>query len=1139
MSESSPGYIAKITENLRLTRANRILGASFTSTPKAAPAPSSSSSLPPGVYLDTRTSEEREELLNTLDDVYFQKNGDCLEFELAGLPVAVTTADLEAVAEDRTVALEAVSEKLSHHILRNYDAFAAGVDEVIGTEELLEAAALKSKISRERLSVAATEVQRGIGVWRNTQRKGGLTELLDILIRLRRTREIAGQLSTALSEGDFCRGLWLSEQLAEAAESLNPDIDLANAFQFRACSSIEDSYSQIKVTVAALTSDFQAQAFDKVLQGYALLASNSKFSIEIDPGGDVRAAFSAAPRAAAQKVLKGVLLARAGLEEKTVVADSLPALVALLPSDLFITCLARVMMVFWDLLSAHYAMLSWNIDSENEPGTENGDRGGGGGHSREEALHKKFDAPATPLNNNESTTNTKTTSIDTNDATFAFKEQINFVYSSISTGLSSSCQVLWDECSRAIGTLISTSAAVEEDNFMHVVAWTQRLIEAGESFSGGEATALRAVLHRQAETYFKMYHESNLEALNLMLNKELWKALPITELPPLFNYEKLVPTRGDPVLSSSTTYSAVSSTLPKFSTLVMEGNPWYKIRSFLETHHFRTASVGMGGWSNIDDNDDDGLLFNSDSNDGIPLISISTPTNTAAVTTSTVPPPPPEQQQQSSTEIAVTNSSWRMAKWMRDYVALINILPQSSNSIVNGMTELLELYLLHIYLNFGDGGLLSGGISSNSNHNAIHGTAHTTNSLTEGTSEYLSSRLRSTLHHIAFGSMSKHRAVFAVGCKVGNTLAPHMQESARAASSPSGTVILAPQPSSQGLSTEVKTMGATSSGPHHHQVKHTTAHHRAGSASSPTPAAKAGSAPSSIAHSGNLYGLLERHTAGKSLISISQHVSNPKSISYLESFLSKDDRITVATNFERILGTSQDLYDSIMLHGCRLMLPLYWIPEAVGAAGDREYQAAEPPAEAASWAKQLTRQLQLFGAQLNQAEGMLISTVATMTASAENNSSETPPSTTMPTATLPTTAPSGTISNEMWQHATKLLIDALLEGFSRVKKCTLEGRSAMSADLQAVRHALPRSYWDVLRKADDYIKAFYVPLPELATWAEQHPGYSNTQVLALAHCIGESSGLKKKDLQASMMQVEAGLVAIAQNKMKDGSDGTG
>jgi hypothetical protein len=1164
MAESSPGsFLARITENFR-PRANRTSGASFTGT--GSPAPSSSSPLPPGVYLDTQTSEEREEILNTLSDVYFQKNGDCLDFELAGLPVAVTATELEAAAEDRTVALEAVSEKLSHHILRNYDAFAAGVQQVIGTEELLESAALQSKISRERLSVAAAEVQRGIGVWRNTQRKRGLTEVLDILLRLRRAREIAVQLSTALSEGDFCTALYFSEQLAEAAESLGPDLELANTLQIQACAGIEDSYSQIKVTVAALTSDFQPHAFDKILQGYALLASSSNFSIEIDPAGDVRAAFSAAPGAAAQKVLRGVLLARSGLEEKAAAADSLPALVALLPSDLFRTCLARVMMVFWDLLAAHHAMRKWHSNSntsssiplmsgsgENNSTTENGTANG------------------------ESTI--KDTISNTNDASIALKDQIEVVYASISSGLSSSSRVLWDECSRAIGTLLSTPAAVESEHFMQVITWTHHLIEAGESFSGVEATALRAVLHRQAGAYFKSYHESNIEALNSMLNKEMWKRLPISELPPLLASDSTtlvgataagggsqgrdqaaLPSNGgggsgDGGVSSP--LSTFSSSLPEFDTLVLKGNPWYTTRSFLET----SLSIDMPtNDSPADGADGDGAddstnieLFNSDSNDGdgIPLknLSLANTKKNPTTNSTTTPSLSTKQEDTVTVTVTVTNSSWRMAKWMRDYVSLMHTLPNISISIFNGLTELLDLYLLHIYLDFGDGALLlgsgsggggGGGGAVNDSSSAKY--SDTSSSLVGGGSEYLTPRLRTTLQHIALGSLSKHRAVLTAGSgsthnnsntrskcggsKLARALAPHSTENMTSTSSrPSSSGAAVPHnPSSPDSSpAEMKTSSSQ-----HLAMKPATASPSATTTTTTTT----GSQASSIAHSGNLYGLLERHTAGESLISICQHISNAETAFFLEKSLPSDEKISVSMYCDRILGASYDLYDSVMIHGCRLMLPLYWIPDAVGSAGSSEYQAAEPPAEAAPWTRQLTRQLELFGAQVNQAEGMMTTSDTPATSTYQTPT----PTTGTSMGTQPPSPPSAAkISTEMWQHATKLLTDALLEGFSRVKKCTLEGRSAMSADLQAVRHALPRAYWDVLRKADDYVKAFYVPLPELASWAEQHPGYSEAHVMALAHCIGESSGLKKKDLQAAMAQVEAGL---HQNKLKK-SGGSG
>ena len=184
--------------------------------------------------------------------------------------------------------------------------------------------------------------------------------------------------------------------------------------------------------------------------------------------------------------------------------------------------------------------------------------------------------------------------------------------------------------------------------------------------------------------------------------------------------------------------------------------------------------------------------------------------------------------------------------------------------------------------------------------------------------------------------------------------------------------------------------------------------------------------------------------------------------------------------------------------------------------GSGRYVAAEPPSHPAPWALQLTKQIELFGAQVRQAEGMVV-------------------------------VPGGVGVDALWQHAPGLIAAAVVDGFARVKKCTLEGRAAMSLDLQEISHALVKvvagggvntneahhenrvrdkveRITTALRLVDDYVKAFYVPLPELGQWAEQHPGYTHGQVMALAHCIAERSGMKKRrDIQEAVAAVERSL----------------
>ena len=62
---------------------------------------------------------------------------------------------------------------------------------------------------------------------------------------------------------------------------------------------------------------------------------------------------------------------------------------------------------------------------------------------------------------------------------------------------------------------------------LQVLSWSERMVAAGEAFSGTECAALRSMLTRQSSAFFAAYHDSNLEGLQSMLDKELWRRLPL------------------------------------------------------------------------------------------------------------------------------------------------------------------------------------------------------------------------------------------------------------------------------------------------------------------------------------------------------------------------------------------------------------------------------------------------------------------------------------------------------------------------------------------------------------------------------------------------------------------------------------
>lgn len=248
-----------------------------------------------------------------------------------------------------------------------------------------------------------------------------------------------------------------------------------------------------------------------------------------------------------------------------------------------------------------------------------------------------------------------------------------------------------------------------------------------------------------------------------------------------------------------------------------------------------------------------------------------------------------------------------------------------------------------------------------------------------------------------------------------------------------------------------------------------------------------------VSNAGNLYGLLERTTAAESLLAVAQQLQRARGA--LAHALPLAEGAALDSFLSRTVGAAEDLRDLVVRAGVRLLLPLHWVPERLGAA---IWVLSEPPTGHGGWVDELARQLQLLRDRLAQVPSL-----------------------------------DSAAASRLWGAAAVHVAEACLEGFSRCRRCSLEGRAAMSLDLQGVGHALARvlppavQAGGTLRLVDSYVKAFYIPLSELPHWAQTHPEYSAQQVLALTGCIAESSGLKKRDKAALVAQVEADLRAMA------------
>ncbi|XP_057836167.2 uncharacterized protein LOC131046440 isoform X1 [Cryptomeria japonica] len=124
----------------------------------------------------------------------------------------------------------------------------------------------------------------------------------------------------------------------------------------------------------------------------------------------------------------------------------------------------------------------------------------------------------------------------------------------------------------------------------------------------------------------------------------------------------------------------------------------------------------------------------------------------------------------------------------------------------------------------------------------------------------------------------------------------------------------------------------------------------------------------------------------------------------------------------------------------------------------------------------------------------------------------------------------GGISKEVQEifleYGVEIIVETLVEGLSRVKRCTNEGRALMSLDLQVLinglQHLAPGKIKSNMQIVEAYIKAYYLPETEYIHWARAHPEYSKGQVIGLINLVASMNNWKRKTRVELVEKIETG-----------------
>ncbi|KAK8550819.1 hypothetical protein V6N13_119322 [Hibiscus sabdariffa] len=116
------------------------------------------------------------------------------------------------------------------------------------------------------------------------------------------------------------------------------------------------------------------------------------------------------------------------------------------------------------------------------------------------------------------------------------------------------------------------------------------------------------------------------------------------------------------------------------------------------------------------------------------------------------------------------------------------------------------------------------------------------------------------------------------------------------------------------------------------------------------------------------------------------------------------------------------------------------------------------------------------------------------------------------------------VQDLLLDYGLEIVAETLIEGLSRVKRCTDEGRALMSLDLQVLinglQHFVSLNVKPKLQVVETFIKAYYLPETEYVHWARAHPEYSKNQIVGLISLVASMKGWKRKTRLEVLEKIE-------------------
>ncbi|KAG8179937.1 hypothetical protein JTE90_025262 [Oedothorax gibbosus] len=426
--------------------------------------------------------EIEKEILNSIEEVFYSdEQFDASEYKLTNIPEAPEIPDINEIYSDKvklTSQLHVVSKQLSALILQNQSALAEELQRVTEMQKTLEEACLICTQSRSLLAQTKQDfTTASLGILASYRKREQLKCLLRSLHMIKTLQETDVRLRELLEEEDYPGAIQLCLECQKAASTFK-HFSCISELSTKLQDTLVMTEEQLDVALSKVCSSFDKIHYEKLQEAYSLLG---KTQTAVD---QLLMHFASAIHNTAFTIVLQYAEKNSSCKDQSFQKRQYSDLCKLIDSENFSSCLEDLCKALWRIMTSYWCILEWHgvLDDNRQQVEDNS-------NTSVENFHK------------------------------------NYIRQKLEHGL---LRVWQDVQQKVKGYLLASDISpFKFDEFIHILALIQRLIDIGEDFCGSRSEDLQESVRKQSVNYFRNYHRGFMEELRTFLENESWELCPV------------------------------------------------------------------------------------------------------------------------------------------------------------------------------------------------------------------------------------------------------------------------------------------------------------------------------------------------------------------------------------------------------------------------------------------------------------------------------------------------------------------------------------------------------------------------------------------------------------------------------------